>query len=490
MCPRCVCCGARAGGAGRMGGGRGAPCAARRQRRLGARQRGVGVDRHRSHRPQGHRGRQRRCARRARDRPGRRRRAVRPGGDRSLRSSAEREKLHCHRTYRRAAPRVRTSACRPWHHDAVGVERDGEAAIQQRARGESGGDADAERPARERPALPGQPELGALRHGRSLRRDARRRAAQNAGGRAPGAARSSRARAVRHLARSSRAVARARRAAVRATRAALRPERGAGWPLAMRAPQPVLWIDVEAEAVPIEFIDFAAAPRPRGLGWYGVAVAWLATVTTAAMIAISCRGTSSRTRVRVSLRSSRRRLRHRDASGDRIGFGARDVSAGRPRRGSRRVLASGRRAPALSPAGFAASTWPASAPPRPASARRRRLGRRSSRRSERPRGRRPANPPGSPRRLRGRAGPVQATAATSLPPRRRSPRPRAHRLPPVGPCVDGRHVARRAHSTRSAGRIRQAQVRRRRAPALDRAGCRSRALLSARRGTPSRPARG
>jgi hypothetical protein len=71
------------------------------------------------------------------------------------------------------------------------------------------------------------------------------------------------------------------------------------WPLPTRVPRPAPWLDgstiasvsgVEAEAVPIEFIDFSAAPRPRGLGWYGVAVAWLATVTTGAMIAISLPG--------------------------------------------------------------------------------------------------------------------------------------------------------------------------------------------------------
>jgi hypothetical protein len=61
------------------------------------------------------------------------------------------------------------------------------------------------------------------------------------------------------------------------------------WPLATRWPQPVLSFDLEAE-VAIEYAESSAAPRPRGLGWFGVAVAWLATVTTGAMIAISLPG--------------------------------------------------------------------------------------------------------------------------------------------------------------------------------------------------------
>jgi hypothetical protein len=59
--------------------------------------------------------------------------------------------------------------------------------------------------------------------------------------------------------------------------------RAAGWPL------PVLHPAFEAE-VPIEFTDYSAAPRPRGLGWFGIAVAWLATVTTGALIATTLPG--------------------------------------------------------------------------------------------------------------------------------------------------------------------------------------------------------
>ena len=144
------------------------------------------------------------------------------------------------------------------------------------------------------------------------------------------------------------------------------------WPLATRAPQPAPWIDVQAEAVPIEFIDFAAAPRPRGLGWYGVAVAWLATVTTAAIIAISLPG-----HVVMHTRAGLTPNRRGDASGDRVRSAHRDASAARgPRRSSRRVPAAAAipvgslpvaaSAPALSPLAFAASAGPTSAPPAPA----------------------------------------------------------------------------------------------------------------------------
>ena len=63
----------------------------------------------------------------------------------------------------------------------------------------------------------------------------------------------------------------------------------ATWPRAAGWPQPVLHPAFEAE-VPIEFADFSAAPRPRGLGWFGIAVAWLATVTTGALIATTLPG--------------------------------------------------------------------------------------------------------------------------------------------------------------------------------------------------------
>ncbi len=56
------------------------------------------------------------------------------------------------------------------------------------------------------------------------------------------------------------------------------------WPLAARWPQPVLSFDLDE--VPIEFAHSSAAPRSRGVGWFGVVVAWLATVTMASMIAI------------------------------------------------------------------------------------------------------------------------------------------------------------------------------------------------------------
>ena len=56
------------------------------------------------------------------------------------------------------------------------------------------------------------------------------------------------------------------------------------WPLATRWPEPVLSFDLDED--PIEFMEISVARRSQGLGWFGVAVAWLATVTTGALIAI------------------------------------------------------------------------------------------------------------------------------------------------------------------------------------------------------------
>ncbi len=59
----------------------------------------------------------------------------------------------------------------------------------------------------------------------------------------------------------------------------------ATWPAAARWPRPALSYPLEPEPS-FEYRDVAARPT-RGLGWFGVAVAWLATVTTAALIATS-----------------------------------------------------------------------------------------------------------------------------------------------------------------------------------------------------------
>jgi hypothetical protein len=56
------------------------------------------------------------------------------------------------------------------------------------------------------------------------------------------------------------------------------------WPIATRWPQPLLSLDFDE--APIEFARSSAVPRSRGVGWFGIAVAWLATVTTAAVITI------------------------------------------------------------------------------------------------------------------------------------------------------------------------------------------------------------
>ena len=50
------------------------------------------------------------------------------------------------------------------------------------------------------------------------------------------------------------------------------------------APWPAHELSVDFD-VPIDFAR-AYAPRSLGLGWFGVAIAWLATVTTAALVAI------------------------------------------------------------------------------------------------------------------------------------------------------------------------------------------------------------
>jgi hypothetical protein len=54
--------------------------------------------------------------------------------------------------------------------------------------------------------------------------------------------------------------------------------RAAPWPARGRP------FDLDA---PIDFSRAFAAPRAVGLGWFGVAIAWLATVTTAALVAVA-----------------------------------------------------------------------------------------------------------------------------------------------------------------------------------------------------------
>jgi hypothetical protein len=54
------------------------------------------------------------------------------------------------------------------------------------------------------------------------------------------------------------------------------------WPVAEQWPHPMLSYALEGED-PIEYA--ATSHRSRGVGWFGVAVAWLATVTTSALIA-------------------------------------------------------------------------------------------------------------------------------------------------------------------------------------------------------------
>jgi hypothetical protein len=189
------------------------------------------------------------------------------------------------------------------------------------------------------------------------------------------------------------------------------------WPLATRGPQPVLWIDVEAEAVPIEFIDFAAAPRPRGLGWYGVAVAWLATITTAAMIAISLPGhvvTHARAGLIpiVAATPAPTSTPPVTASAPVLAMSPPVVPAAVPV-WSLPVAAA---APALSPPGVSASTWPASAPPRPVvhtSAPPGSMIISTKRTAPRPAPGKSAGVNSAP--LAVRAGPVQVTAAMSSP---------------------------------------------------------------------------
>ena len=73
----------------------------------------------------------------------------------------------------------------------------------------------------------------------------------------------------------------AQRARVQAQRLPLPRSAQTTWPRATTVhEQPTLterWIDL-----PIAFGESVEAPRSRGLGWFGVAVAWLATVTTGA----------------------------------------------------------------------------------------------------------------------------------------------------------------------------------------------------------------
>jgi hypothetical protein len=57
----------------------------------------------------------------------------------------------------------------------------------------------------------------------------------------------------------------------------------ATWPATTRWPQPVLSYAPDPE-IPIDPVE-AFSYRPRGLGWFGIAVAWLATITTSALIA-------------------------------------------------------------------------------------------------------------------------------------------------------------------------------------------------------------
>ncbi len=69
------------------------------------------------------------------------------------------------------------------------------------------------------------------------------------------------------------------------------------WPRAGGWSEPVVSFDFDA-AVPIEFTNKVAARSSRGIGWFGVAVAWLATVTMGASIATTLPG-HSLTRLRL-----------------------------------------------------------------------------------------------------------------------------------------------------------------------------------------------
>jgi hypothetical protein len=60
------------------------------------------------------------------------------------------------------------------------------------------------------------------------------------------------------------------------------------WPVERSLPQFPRALAPELEMdVPVEFASAFEAPRSRGLGWFGVAVAWLATVTISAILAMS-----------------------------------------------------------------------------------------------------------------------------------------------------------------------------------------------------------
>jgi hypothetical protein len=61
------------------------------------------------------------------------------------------------------------------------------------------------------------------------------------------------------------------------------------WPRAGGWSEPVVSFDFDA-AVPIEFTNKVAARSSRGIGWFGVAVAWLATVTMGASMATTLPG--------------------------------------------------------------------------------------------------------------------------------------------------------------------------------------------------------
>jgi hypothetical protein len=73
------------------------------------------------------------------------------------------------------------------------------------------------------------------------------------------------------------------------------------WPVERSLPQFPRALAPELEMdVPVEFASAFEAPRSRGLGWFGVAVAWLATVTIGAILAISVPAHAfPRSRVRV-----------------------------------------------------------------------------------------------------------------------------------------------------------------------------------------------
>jgi hypothetical protein len=90
------------------------------------------------------------------------------------------------------------------------------------------------------------------------------------------------AQAFQQVASRTRSDPRLKMPLVRAAQAAWPVVAQPAWPVAQHWPQPELSYALEGEE-PIEVAEIAH--RSRGLGWFGVAVAWLATVTTSALIA-------------------------------------------------------------------------------------------------------------------------------------------------------------------------------------------------------------